>query len=138
MSINRSTASAAPTRAAEAGTAVVGTLVGFAIFLTLLLFSAQVLVRLYATSAVTSAATRAAETVADSPDPPAEVAVAEAQARSQLGSFGSSRTSFRWKEVDDQQVVLEVVATSPAFLPGPHSWERITRTVTVRTERFRP
>jgi len=121
----------------EDGTAVVGTLVGFAIFLVLLLFSAQVLVRLYAVSALTSAATRAAETVADSPDPRAQVGRAEDLARAQLGSFGATRTTFVWKEVDAQQVVLEVVASSPGFVPGPSSWQRITRTVTVRTERFR-
>lgn len=110
---------------------------GFAIFLTLLLFSAQVLVRLYASSALTAAATRAAETVADSPSPTSEEGTAEAAARAQLGTFGAQRTSFVWKEVDGQQVVLEVEAKSPTFIPVPGPWSSIDRTITVRTERFR-
>jgi hypothetical protein len=111
--------------------------VGFAIFVTLLLFSAQVLVRLYATSSLTSAATRAAETVAQSTDPLSAVAPAEATARASLGSYGTARTSFLWKEVDSQAVILEIEAPGPGFLPLPSSWRQIRRTVTVRTERFR-
>lgn len=121
----------------EEGVAVVGTLVGFAIFLTLLLFATQVIVRLYATSALTSAATRAAETVAQSPVPSLAVASAEADARAELGSFGRTRTTFVWKEVDAAQVVLEVEGRSPEFLPGLPGWQQIKRTVTVRTEQFR-
>ena len=124
--------------AGEHGTAVVGTLVGFAVFLVLLLFAVQIVIRLYATSAVTSAATRAADAVASSPGPsPVAVAAAEAAARAQLGSFGARSTTFDWKEVDGSQVVLEVTARSPEFLPGVPGWSRIARTVTVRTERFR-
>lgn len=103
----------------------------------LLLFAAQVLIRLYATSALTSAATRAAETVAQSPDPQASVPGAEADARSQLGTFGATRAIFVWKEADDEQVVLEVKGQGPGFLPLPSTWTSIDRTVTVRTERFR-
>jgi len=121
----------------EAGTALVGTLVGFAIFLVLLLLAAQVAVRLYATSALTSAATRAAEAVASAPVPAGDVATAEARARAELGSFGAADTTFDWKEVDAEQVVLEVRSRSPEFLPGLPGWSRIDRTVTVRTERFR-
>lgn len=121
----------------ERATAIVGTLVGFLIFLVLLLLATQVVVRLYATSALTSAATRAAETVASSPTPPSGVAGAEARARSELGSFGASHTTFLWREVDAEQVVLEVQGRSPEFLPGLPGWSRIDRTVTVRTERFR-
>lgn len=142
MSISRSTASASPPRTAEAGgpdagTAVVGTLVGFLIFLLLLLFATQVIVRMYAASALTSAATRAADTVASSPVPQTGVAGAESEARAELGSFGARHTTFLWKEVDAQQVVLEVQGRSPEFLPGLPGWSRIDRTVTVRTERFR-
>ena len=124
-------------RSGEHGTAVVGTLVGFLIFMVLLLFSAQLLLRLYATSALTSAATGAAESVAQSPDPQASVAAAEESARSQLGTYGSTRTTFVWKEVDAQQVVLEIQGASPGFLPLPAAWRTIDRTVTIRTERFR-
>jgi hypothetical protein len=124
-------------RGPERGVAVVGTLVGFLIFMVLLLFSAQLLLRLYATSALTSAATGAAETVAESSDPEGSVASAEEAARAQLGTFGSTRTTFVWKEVDAQQVVLEVQGVSPGFLPMPAAWRTIDRTVTIRTERFR-
>jgi hypothetical protein len=105
--------------------------------LILLLFAAQVIVRLYATSALTSAATRAAETVAQSPDPMRSVGAAEAAARNQLGTFGATRTRFLWKEVDNQQVVLEVEAESPTLLPVPSGWKAINRTVVVRVESFR-
>jgi len=143
MSTTRSTASARPAApaqadaAGEAGTAIVGTLVGFLIFMTLLLFSVQFLVRLYATSTLTAAANTAAEQVADSPDPAAAAPQAEAAAREQLGTFGATHTTFAWLEVDNQQVVLEVHGDSPSFLPLPAGWRSITRTVTVRTERFR-
>ena len=114
-----------------------GTFIGFTIFLVLLLFSAQFLVRLYATSTLTTTANRAAQQVADAPDPAAAVPAAEAAARSGLGAFGATRTRFLWKEADLQQVVLEIKGESPGFLPLPGSWRRIDRTVTVRTERFR-
>lgn len=121
----------------DAGTAIVGTTVGFLIFVLLLLFATQVIVRLYAESALTSAATRAAEMVSSTPDPPTGVAAAEAAARQQLGGFGARQISFRWREVDDRQIVLEVTGRSPEFLPGLPGWSRLDRTVTVRTERFR-
>jgi hypothetical protein len=112
-------------------------LVGFLIFMMLLLFSVQILVRLYAASALTASATSAADTVASSVNPAAAEPAAEAAARSQLGTFGATRTTFRWVEADPQQVVLRVNGRSPAFLPLPVSWLTISRTVTVRTERFR-
>ena len=122
---------------AELGTSMVGTLVGFLIVMTLLLFCTQVVVRLYATSTLTTAAARAAEDVAESPDPVAEVPFAETDARQQLGTFGATRTRFEWLEVDAQQIVLEVRGDSPSLLPLPGGWKLITRTVTIRTERFR-
>ena len=124
-------------RPGEDGTAIVGTLVGFLIVMVLLLFAVQVVVRLYATSALTSAANSAADEVASSPVPSAEVTTAEAQAKADLGGFGASHTTFDWVEVDGDQVVLKVTAQSPEFLPGLTAWNTITRTVTVRTERFR-
>ena len=124
-----------PTRCRDvSGTALVGTLVGFAILMVLLMLAVQIVVRLYATSALTSAATQAAQQVASAPSPPAAIAAAEAQARSDLGS---TPVVFQWREVDGQQVVLHVSAPSPEFLPGIPGWRHISRTVTVRTERFR-
>jgi len=149
MSTTRSTALVRPAAPAEAvidavapstgerGTAIVGTLVGFLIFMILLLFSVQFLVRLYATSTLNDVAASAAEQVADSPNPVAAAPTAEASARRRLGTFGATHTSFHWLEVDGQQVVLEVHGESPSFLPLPAEWRSITRTVTIRTARFR-
>lgn len=142
MSILRSTALARRRRAAdvggrESGIGVFGTLFGFLIFMVALLFAVQVVVRLYATSTLSAVAIRAAQSVAQSPLPLADVRNAEAAAKASLGSFGSAHTQFLWREVDSHQVVLEVRASSPEFLPGLPGWSRISRTVTVRTERFR-
>jgi hypothetical protein len=123
--------------AVDRGTGVVGTLVGFLIFMILLLFCTQVLVRLYATSTLTAAATRAAEDVAESPDPSAAASQAETEARQQLGVFGATRTRFSWLEVGAQQIVLKVQGDTPTLLPLPGNWDSISRTVTIRTERFR-
>lgn len=122
----------------ERGTAIVGTFIGATIFLVLLLFSVQFLVRLYATSVLTSAAFDAAQEVATSPGNQSdEIAAAEASARLRLGSFGAAHTTFTWEEVDAQRVVLRVQAESPGFVPLPSSYRRIVRTVTVRSEHFR-
>jgi hypothetical protein len=115
----------------------VGTTVGFLIFLTLLLLAVQMLVRLYATSALDRAAADAARSVAESADPAAVVAGAEVDGRAQLGTFGARHTTWTWKEVDGAQVVLQVRGVGPGLLPLPSSWRDISRTVTVRTERFR-
>jgi hypothetical protein len=141
----RSTASARPIPTADgrrrrfdsAGTGLIGTLVGFTIFLTLLLFSAQVLIKLYVTSTLSAAATHAAEDVAFSPEPASAAPAAEADARARLGGFGAKHAEFTWLEVDQEVVVLRVSGQSPGFLPLPADWDRISRTVTVRTERFR-
>jgi len=117
--------------------AIVGSLVGFLIFMVLLMFAAQALIHLYATSALSSAATRAAESVAQAPQPTVEVGPAEAAARSQLGLFGSTRTTFDWKEVDAEQVVLQVTGRTPGLISFVPGWQTIRRTVTIRTERFR-
>jgi hypothetical protein len=122
---------------AAAGTAVIGTLVGFLIFMLLLLLGAQTLVRLYATSALTAAANEAAQQVATSGGSSLEVPVAEAAARSSLGTFGRDDTRFNWIEVDGQRVVLRVTARSPGLLPLGRSFNRISRTVTLRAERYR-
>jgi hypothetical protein len=121
----------------EGGTAIVGTLVGFAIFMILLLVAVQSLLHLYATSAVTAAANEAAEQVASEGGSARAVPAAQSAAEVRLGAFGSRHAHFDWLEVNGQQVVLQVTAESPALLPLPRSYRDITRTVTVRTERFR-
>lgn len=110
---------------------------GFSVVMVCLLFALQVVIRLYATSVLSSAAVRAAETAAQSPSPAAAEATAEAQARAQLGTFGADHVHFSWVEADGNQVVVRVRADSPEFLPGIPGWSRINRTVTIRTERFR-
>lgn len=152
MSTTRSTASARPAIPADraapargrregrwgsAGVGLVDTTVGFLIFLTLLLFSAQLLVRLYASSAMASAASHAAEQVAYSPDPAAEVPVAEADARRELGSFGNSRTVFSWGPIGGNVIVLKITGRVPGLVPFDAAWRTITRTVIIRVERFR-
>lgn len=107
------------------------------IFLVLLLVAVQTLVHLFAVSAVTTAANDAAEAVADDGGNPAAVPAAQASAVSRLGTFGSGHTRFDWLEVDGQEVRLRVTARSPALVPLPVSYRDISRTVTVRTERFR-
>lgn len=149
-STTRSTASVRPALRAEpaslrgpegrrgsAGTGLIDTTVGFLIFLTLLLFSAQLIIRLYASSALSSAASHAAEEVAYAPDPPAEVPIAESEARHQLGSFGGSRTTFDWGPIGGNYVVLKVTGHAPSLVPFDSGWVTVTRTVTVRVERFR-
>jgi hypothetical protein len=122
----------------ERGTAIVGTLVGFLIFMTLLLLGVQTLVHLYATSALTAAATDAAQEVATGGGSPSGIPGAQAAARASLGRFGAEHTSFDWIEVDAHRVVLRVTAVSPELLPLSASMDRITRTVSWRTERFGP
>ena len=125
-------------RRGSAGVGLIDTTVGFLIFLTLLLFSAQLLVRLYASSAIGSAASHAAEEVAYSPDPAAEVPVAEADARRQLGSFGNpTRTTFAWGPLDGNVVVLKITGRAPGLVPFDAGWRIVTRTVIVRVERLR-
>jgi hypothetical protein len=136
--LNRRPAHAALVRTGhEAGTAVVGTLVGFLIFMVLMLLGLQTLIHLYATSAVTAAANEAAQQVATAGGQPGGVPAAEASARASLGSFGADRTHFDWIEVDAEQVVLRVTARSPGLVPLSGSLQRISRTVRLRTERFR-
>ena len=115
---------------------MVGTLVGVLVFLTLLLVAVQVLVRLYATSQVTAAAFAAAERVATAPDGPAAVPGAQAAAVAELGSFGRTHTTFTWREVDADAVVVQVHAEAPGFLRLP-GLGGIDRTIRIRPERFR-
>jgi hypothetical protein len=121
----------------EAGEGLIGTLVGFIMFMLLLLLAVQTLVHLYATSAVTAAANDAAEQVASAGGSASEVPAAQREAVARLGTFGGRHAKFEWDEIGGQQVTLTVTARSPALLPLPASYRDIERTVTVRTERFR-
>ena len=112
-------------------------MIGATLFLLMMLSAAQFLVRLYATSVVTSAAYQAAQAVATEGGNPAYAAGAEREARARMGAFGGAHARFVWREADAQQVVLEVIDLSPSFSPLPASYRRIDRTVVVRSELFR-
>jgi hypothetical protein len=121
----------------EQGSGLVDTLVSFTIFMLFLLVAVQTLVHLYAISSLTAAANEAAEQVASDGGSAGAVPAAQSEALARLGGFGARHTHFDWLEVDGQQVTLRVTAQSPAFVPLPGSYRHISRTVTVRTERFR-
>jgi hypothetical protein len=121
----------------ETGEGLVGTLVGFTVFIVLLLLGVQVLIHLYAMSAVTAAANEAAEQVASAGGSASAVPAAQRAAVARLGTFGSRHTHFDWTQLGGQQVTVTVTAESPSFLPLPASYRDIERTVTIRTERFR-
>jgi len=139
MSTSRSAASARAPRAAErngseTGASLLGSLVGAAAFTMFMLVASQVTLRLYATSVLSDAAERAASMVATSPDPQAEVAAAQADARLE---FGLRNSHFVWVEVDAKRVVLEVVSPSPAVISLPVLSAPIRTTVVLRSEGFR-
>lgn len=110
---------------------------GVAIFLGFLLFATQVLLHLYATSAVTAVAFDSARAVAASSG--ASRVQAEANARDLLGAYGRD-VRFQWAETPDE-VVLVVSGPTPAPLieavADLGSFSGIRREVRVRKEGFR-
>ena len=128
----------------DRGTGLIGTLAGVTVFLVLLLFAAQLLVNLYATSTVTAAAFDAARIVAGSEGGRDAEAGAERHARDLLGTAGES-AAFEWTydDVDGDgagdRVRLRVQTPSPTnLLPRLDlPFQHIDRTVTVRVERLR-
>ena len=125
----------------ERGTGLVGTLIGFLVFLLLMFFGVQILLGLYATTVVSSAAFDAARIVA-SPGGTASAAVrrrAEDEARHDLGRSGDG-AEFEWDLTRDDAVVLKLTASRPTLLPTQltHITDKtITRTVRVRREMVR-
>ena len=133
----------APTGRADAGTALVGSLVGVTIFLVFLFTAVQLLTALYATSTVTAVATDAARSVAarevDHASGPAVGTAehrAEAAARAALGGY-SHQVRFDWS-LADGTVRLRVRATNVrlalAHLPGLSAFTKVDRTVVIETE----
>jgi hypothetical protein len=117
------------------------------VFLAFLLFAAQLLVNLYATSTVTSAAHRGARQVAsDALDHHDAAAVRAARERAEqtmralLGAQGTE-ARFDWSGSGPAQVVLRVRLDTPALAPfGAHErlpFGRIDRTVHARVEELR-
>lgn len=108
------------------------------VFLLFLLLAVQVIVHLYATSALTAAAFDGARLVA-APASAIDEAAAETHLRSVLGRYGSRLEVTFTPDPDD--VVLTVRAPSPSVLPAPLrrplGMDSIERTVRVRIERVR-
>lgn len=115
----------------EGGTGLVGTVVGVLVFLTFLLFAAQLVLALHATSVVTAVAYDAAKTVAGSDAGASDAAQREATAaaRRSLGRLGGE-VEFHWSRQGDD-VVLRVRAPRPSLLGD------VERTVRVRIEAVR-
>ncbi len=131
----------------DPGTGLIATFAAVIVFLAFLLFAVQLLVHLYATTSVTSAAFDGARMVAgsrtDHGDPTAVAAArgaAEVRMRDELGSFGRT-VHFDWSGSDTQVVQVRLVGDAPGFLwPGlgdVAGARHIDRTVRVRVEAWR-
>jgi len=124
---------------------MVGTSAGFLVFLLLMFTAVQILFNLYATSMVTSAAHRAAQTVAGfdaGADRCAAVGAAEAHFVEALGDYGEAgHAELLWVCDDPQVVAVRIVARHPTILPprlvGLVDLGRLDRTITVRVEAAR-
>jgi hypothetical protein len=136
----------AEARRTERGVGIIASAAGVLVFLVLLLFAAQLIFNLYATSVVNAAGMDAARQVAsgevdhaDSQAVDEAMASAEARARSLLGEYGD-HVRFTWT-VDDERVSLRLQVERTKILPTAVAsgvgLDEIDRTVTVRTERFR-
>lgn len=126
--------------AAEQGTGQLGSVVGVTVFLVLVLFAVQLVLNLYATSAVTGVAFEAARVVAGSDGGDGAVAEAEAQARSVMARYeaGGGRLELVWDLSSPDAVRVTVRASRPPLLRlVPFPFERVERTVTVRREQVR-
>lgn len=113
-------------------------MVGVTVFLVLLLFAVQVVLNLYAASAVTGVAFDAARVVAGADGGDTAAGAAEAQARAVLAAFEANggRLELTWDLSSPEVVRLTVRATRPPLLANvPFPFERVERTVTVRRER---
>ncbi len=122
----------------EDGSSAISALFGVAIFLGFLLFAAQILIHLYATSAVSAAAFDTARLVAAADG--IDRAAAEDRTRQLLGAYGAA-VAFDWSGSSREQVVLRVTGPTPARmiqgLAELTGLKTIDRQVRVRVERFR-
>lgn len=130
----------------EAGTGLIGSAAGVAVFLAFLLFAVQFSVNLYATSSVNAAGYDAARTVAsrrvDHRDPASLQAAqleAERTLRQLLGQVGRE-ADVSWS-VDPDAVRLRLVVDAQGILPSGLARETglrtIDRTFVVRVEEVR-
>ena len=126
-------------RRRQDGSGTLSTILGAGVFLLLMLFAAQVLVGLYASSAVNAATYDAAKSVAGSDGGDAARSDAVANARAQLGDYGQ-RVTFEWIGGPDDVVRLQARAPRPSLLSVSLTGRvlgDIVRTVTVRVEKVR-
>ena len=98
----------------EAGVGLVSSVAGILAFLAFLLFAAQVLVHLFATSYVNAAAFDAARMASGSAG---DAAQAREHGLEVLGSYAPRVSTFD-VAVGDEQVTVHVQARSPALLPA--------------------
>ena len=135
----------APAPGREAGTGVIGPVMGFAVFLVLLLVAVQVIFDLYARSAATAVAFDAARRVAgyDVATLPQDQlnqaeADAETQARQALGRYGHD-VAFTWTLTPTEvELRVRIVNSTvvPTQLAAPMGIDTIDRTVRVHAERL--
>ena len=129
----------------QRGSGLFGTLMGFTVFMLLMIAAVQVLFNLHATTVVTSAAFDAARLVAgyDSvADRCAAIEAAESSLRQRLRRYLEHGTvTLSWTCSDPETVRLAVRADHPTVLPGPlrglAGLGRLERTVEVRSEDLR-
>jgi hypothetical protein len=125
----------------DRGVGLVGAIAGVTVFLAFVLFAAQLLVNLYATSVVTSATYEAARRAAAAPGGArSATGTAEREARELLGRAGDA-AEFTWDLSDPDVVALRVVVDNPRFLwPALDvalGFDRVDRRVRVRVEQVR-
>lgn len=124
----------------EEGSGLVSSWFGVLVFLVVLLAAVQVLLNLFVTSMVGSAAYDAARLAAAGGADSAAMGQAEDHARRMLGRFGDE-VRFDWTGSGSEEVVLRVQARAPGVMPaavrGPVAFGDVDRTVRVRVETFR-
>lgn len=144
--MNASKTTSSRSSSSEAGTGLIGSIVGVTVFLVLLLFAVHLVLNLYGTSVVTAAAFDAARLRAGGAGAAVSEAEAERQVLELLGSYGDGgRLQLSWSYPDTDSdgeadvVALRVVATHPTdLLAGVRfPFQHIDRTISVRMERFR-
>ena len=131
--------------ASERGSGLFGTLMGFTVFMLLLVTAVQVLFNLYATTVVTSAAFDAARLVAGYDrvdDRCGAAAEAESALRTRLGRYlERGGITLAWTCDDPEKVRLAFEARHPTILPeflrGLGGLGRPQRVVEVRREDLR-
>ena len=129
----------------DQGTGLFGMIMGFTVFLLLLVASVQILFNLYATTVVSSAAVDAARIVAgyDSAGSRcATTAEAEAAFWQALGDYNQrGSATLTWVCNDSETVSLAVVADHPTILPqqlrGLTGLGRFDRVIEIRVEDMR-